>query len=320
MKITHVAAAVLLRPDGSYLLGQRAAGTFYPGYWEFPGGKVEVGESPREALIRELHEELGIEVIQAYPWIVREHLYEHANVKLHFFRVTEWRGELQDHVHAALAWQQAGVLSASPMLPANGPVLKALALPNFYAITHAGEIGIDRQLGQLEQSLRHGLRLVQIREPELVEPQLTSFAAEAVRLCQSFGARVLINGDAELARELGADGVHLPARQLLTLAERPNFKLVGASCHNADELARAEQLQLDFAMLGPVAQTASHPGQAALGWARFAEMTQNRSMPVFAIGGMNQSSMIDAWHNGAHGIAAIRGAWQSADRSSSLKR
>ena len=309
MKITHVAAAVLLRPDGGYLLGQRAAGTFYPGYWEFPGGKVEAGESPREALIRELHEELGIDVVEAYPWIVREHLYEHANVKLHFFRVTEWRGELHDHVHAALAWQQGGVLSASPMLPANGPVLKALALPDFYAITHAGEIGIDNQLEQLEQSLRHGLRLVQIREPGLVEPQLTAFAAEAVRLCQSFGARVLINGDAELARELGADGVHLPARQLMTLTERPNFKLIGASCHSADELSHADRLQLDFAVVGPVAQTASHPGQAGLGWARFSELVQNRSMPVFAIGGMSQSSMIEAWRNGAHGIAAIRSAW-----------
>jgi len=309
VKITHVAAAVLLRPDGSYLLGQRAVGTFYPGYWEFPGGKVEAGESPREAVIRELHEELGIEVVQAYPWIVREHRYEHANVKLHFFRVTEWRGELQDHVHAALAWQPAGVLTASPMLPANGPVLKALALPDFYAITDAGEIGIDRQLGLLEQSLRNRLRLVQIREPELAEPQLTSFAAQAVRLCQSFGARVLINGDMELATELGADGIHLPARQLMTLAQRPDFKLVGASCHNATELLQAEQMQLDFAVVGPVAVTASHPGQAAIGWSKFSDVVQNRSLPVFAIGGMTPDNMTEAWRQGAHGIAAIRSAW-----------
>src|SRR6202007_1412214 len=99
------------------------------------------------------HEELGIEVLQAFPWIVREHLYEHAHVKLHFFRVTEWRGELRDHVHAALSWQSIGAKSVAPMLPANGPVLKALALPDFYAVTHAAEIGCDAQLEALEQAL-----------------------------------------------------------------------------------------------------------------------------------------------------------------------
>jgi mutator protein MutT len=84
-KIVDVAAAVITRPDGSFLLGQRAPGTFYPGYWEFPGGKVEPGETPREALIRELHEELGLNVDAAWPWIMREHEYEHAHVRLHFF-------------------------------------------------------------------------------------------------------------------------------------------------------------------------------------------------------------------------------------------
>ena len=142
MKLTEVAAAVILRPDGSFLLGQRAADTFYPGYWEFPGGKVEPGETPRDALVRELHEELEIEVLDASPWIVREHVYEHAHVRLHFFRVTRWRGELRDHVHAALAWQGADALSVSPMLPANAPVLAALQLPPLYGISHAWQIGI----------------------------------------------------------------------------------------------------------------------------------------------------------------------------------
>ena len=121
-KITQVAAAVIERPDGSFLLGQRAPDTFYPGFWEFPGGKVEVGETPQQALIRELEEELGITVHRADPWLRREHVYEHAHVRLHFFRVREWSGELHDHVHSALEWQQPGATTVSPMLPANGPV------------------------------------------------------------------------------------------------------------------------------------------------------------------------------------------------------
>jgi 8-oxo-dGTP diphosphatase len=144
---------------------------------------------------------------------------------------------------------------------------------------------------------------------KLAEPQFTSFAAEAVRLCQSYGARVLLNGDPDLARELGANGVHLPASQLMASEVRPDFKLVAASCHNAAELERAEQLQLDFALLGPVATTASHPGQAGMGWSQFATLAQHRSLPIFAIGGMTQGDFTEAWRHGAHGIAGIRSAW-----------
>ena len=309
MKITHVAAAVLLRDDGSYLLGQRASDTFYPGYWEFPGGKVETGESPRDALIRELHEELGIEVLQCLPWIVREHRYEHAHVKLHFFRVTEWRGELRDHVHAALSWQMIGDNTVAPMLPANGPVLKALALPDFYAVTHAHQIGPVAQIAALELALRNGLRLVQIREAEMSEPERTAFASEAVRLIQSFGARALINGDAEMASELGADGVHLTARQLMSATAKPKFKLVGASCHHRDELDRAIKLELDFAVVGSIKATPTHGMQPGIGWEIFQTLIAESPIPIFAIGGLDRSAMTESWQRGAHGIAAIRAAW-----------
>jgi 8-oxo-dGTP diphosphatase len=310
MKITHVAAAVLLRADGSFLLGQRAADTFYPGYWEFPGGKVEPGEAPREALIRELREELGIEVVQCFPWIVREHRYEHAHVKLHFFRVTAWRGELQDHVHAALSWQTTGDSTVAPMLPANGPVLKALALPDFYAITHATEIGAKAQLAALELALKNGLRLVQIRETDMPEPQRTAFISEAVRLVQSFGARALVNGDEDMASELGADGVHLPTRQLMSTTRRPKFKIVAASCHNREELAHAIELELDFAVIGSINATPTHEMRDGIGWETFRETVAESPIPVFAIGGLERNDVFDAWQHGAHGIAAIRAAWR----------
>ncbi|MDH5342072.1 MAG: NUDIX domain-containing protein, partial [Betaproteobacteria bacterium] len=101
-----VVAAVLQRSDGSFLLAQRPAGKAYAGYWEFPGGKVEDGEAPRDAISRELHEELGIEVITAYPWIIRDFDYPHADVRLHFFRVRAWHGELQSLEAQAFSWQR----------------------------------------------------------------------------------------------------------------------------------------------------------------------------------------------------------------------
>lgn len=309
MKVTDVAAAVILKPDGSFLLGQRAADTFYPGYWEFPGGKVEPGETPHEALVRELHEELEIEVLEATPWILREHRYEHAHVRLHFFRVTAWRGALRDHVHAALAWQSPGATTVAPMLPANAPVLAALALPAVYGITHATDIGIAPQLAALDAALAAGLRLVQLREAGLPELQRESFVAEAVARCQAAGARVLVNGDLQLAWAAGADGVHLPAHQLMSLNVRPALPLVGASCHSRDELERAARLGIDFAVLGPVRPTATHPGEAGLGWEAFAALVAGLPLPVYAIGGMMGADLDDARSAGAQGIAAIRAAW-----------
>ena len=227
MKLTDVAAAVIERraADGAteFLLGQRAPGSFYPGFWEFPGGKVEAGETPHGALVRELHEELGIEVLRADPWLRREHVYEHAHVRLNFFRVREWRGELRDHVHSALSWQRTDAPTVAPMLPANAPVLAALALPDFYAITHAAEIGIDAQLLALAHALEAGLKLVQLREPTLDAARRSAFVHAAVDLCHQFGARVLVNGDAALAAESGADGLHLPARQLAACSSAAGF-------------------------------------------------------------------------------------------------
>ncbi len=310
-KIVHVAAAVITRPDGSFLVGQRAADTFYPGYWEFPGGKVEAGETPRDALIRELHEELDMEVLEAWPWLTREHVYEHAHVNLHFFEVPAWRGEIHDRVHAALSWQQADSMDVEPMLPANGPILKALRLPRRMAITQAAEIGIDTQLARLDQALADGLRLIQIREPGLPAPDREAFTRAVLARTRAAGAIALINDDVDLATRLGANGVHLPARRLMELDTRPNLEWVGASCHTRDELERAAALGLDYALLGAVKPTASHPERDALGWNAFADRVRTLPLPVLALGGLKLDDMDTAKAHGAHGIAGIRSFWQS---------
>ncbi len=308
-KQIEVAAAVITHPDGSFLLGQRAPGTFYPGYWEFPGGKIERGESPLDALVRELQEELGITVQTAYPWIVREHRYEHAQVRLHFFEVSEWSGEPNDHVHSELVWQKAGQVTVAPLLPANGPVLKALRLPRVMGVTNATETGAAAQLAALERALAGGLRLVQIREGWLEAGERQDFTREALRRCHAAGAIALVNGDAALASQIGADGLHLPAARLFMLDQRPNFAWVGASCHSRAELERAAALELDYALLGPVTDTASHPGAPALGWEHFAELVAGLPIPVFAIGGLCPEDLLRARAAGAHGVAAIRGMW-----------
>ena len=296
--IIEVAAAVLQRPDGSFLLAQRPAGKVYAGYWEFPGGKVEPGEPAAQALARELHEELGIEIGESFPWLTRVFTYPHGTVRLNFFRVHDWKGEPHPREQQAIAWQAPGAPSASPMLPANAPVLASLALPVEYAVTDASARGIAQMLAVLEARLRSGLRLLQVREPGLPPQEREAFARQAIELAHRYGCKVLTK-----APFPGADGVHYPAAQLAKLTERP-AGLAAASCHDREELERAMALELDFVVLGPVRDKAP-----ALGWARFAEIARGATLPVYAIGGLVPADLPDAWRAGAHGIAMIRGAW-----------
>src|SRR5690606_4788853 len=129
-------------------------------------------------------------------------------------------------------------------------------------------------------------------------------------LARDAGVELLLNGAVELARELGL-GLHLRAAQLAEWRERPIGKglALAASCHDASELALAEALGVDFAVLGPVLSTHSHPESKPIGWAGFAEIRRRSSLPVYALGGLAREDLATAREHGAQGIAAIRGLW-----------
>jgi 8-oxo-dGTP diphosphatase len=121
-KVVDVAVGVLIRPDGDFLLTSRPPGKVYEGYWEFPGGKLEQGESVEAALRRELQEEIGVTIGAVHPWKVEMVDYPHALVRLNFCKVFEWTGELQMHEGQSHAWQSLPV-SVQPVLPGTVPVL-----------------------------------------------------------------------------------------------------------------------------------------------------------------------------------------------------
>jgi 8-oxo-dGTP diphosphatase len=308
-KIVEVAAAVLQRPDGSFLLAQRPPDKIWAGYWEFPGGKIEPGETPYHALLRELNEELGIAVETAYPWVTRVFAYPHATVRLNFFRVTAWSGELHPHEGQQFSWQHLPDITVSPVLPANDPVLRALSLPTLYAISNVQELGEQEFMRRLKISLHNGLRLVQLREKNILRGALRELALKMLPLIRAHDARLIINADIELAKEIGVDGVQLTAAQLSELRERPDLEWCAASCHSSEELRRAEALGCDFALLSPVQPTRSHPGAPHLGWKNFAAIAAGSSIPVYALGGLQFEDMETAWQHGAHGIALLRQAW-----------
>ncbi len=308
-KLTDVAVAVITRPDGSFLLARRPEGKPYAGYWEFPGGKVEPNESVRAALTREIKEELGIEITHVYPWLTQIFTYPHAKVKLHFYRVVAWKGEPHPHEGQIFFWERAESVSVSPVLPANGPILRGLSLPPMMAVTQAAALGVDFFLDKLEVALRKGLRLIQVREKTFSETELLAFAHHVIARAHAYGARVVLNGTPALAQGVGADGVHLTAGRLMQAASRPEIAWCGASCHTAQELAHAAQLQLDYVVLGPVLPTTSHPGAPTLTWDGLRALIHDYPLPVYAIGGMQAADGETAWEHGAHGLAMLRGAW-----------
>ena len=305
--VIEVVVAVMIKSDGSFLLARRPESKPCEGYWEFPGGKIELDESHLQALNRELMEELGIQIELSYPWITLVHTYSHATVHLYFYRIERWHGEPYAKENQELSWQFADNIKVTPMLPTNVPVLRALSLPPIYQITNAADLGVKDTLIKLKNSFQQGTKLVQIREPEMIKGDLCLFAHKVVEIAHCYGVKVLINGDADLSREIGVDGVHFSSAQLMVATTRPKVNLCGASCHNIEELFQAERLGIDFVVLGPVLPTLSHPRATPMGWRKFAQIIRDFPLPVYALGGMKLEDLTTSWEHGAHGVAMIRG-------------
>ncbi len=315
-----VAAGLVLRPDGQLLLGQRPQGKSYAGWWELPGGKLEPGEQPHEALRRELKEELGIEVTEAYPWVTHVHVYPQSIVRLSFFRVTGWKGEPRGMEGQQLSWVdpmqsvaeiEAG-LESGHLLPATLPPLAWLKVPQVYVIVAPDSpLQVSATLRHVAQALENGGRLFQFRAPDWPDgsaaESLYEVFQQVKRLVHRAGARLLVNSAHPEAWWLEADGVHLRSRDLeRPLPALPETAWVGASTHNAEELELARNAGALFAVLGPVLPTATHPDATPLGWERFARLAEGAGLPVFALGGQSEHTFTTAMRHGAHGIAGIR--------------
>lgn len=311
----HVMAGVLRDAQGRVLLAQRPPGTHLAGFWEFPGGKLEPGETPPFALARELREELDVQVQPRHgtpliriPWRQGE-----RSLLLDAWQFTQWQGEPRPLEGQALQWQMPRDVDLATLAPADRPILQALRLPAIYAITPA-DVPPDHAepwCARVAAALDRGVGLVQLRLPLWSVDEVRALAARLQPHAMRCGASVLLNGDVEGALRLGEGiGVHLKAAQLDHLQERPLpwRQCVGASCHNAEQLAKSAQIA-DLATLSPVAATASHPEASPLGWSYFQTLAEAAALPVYALGGMAPALAGEARRNGAQGVAGIGAFW-----------
>jgi len=309
----HVMAGVMIDAQGRVLLAQRPQGKHLAGMWEFPGGKLEEGESPEAGLIRELREELGVDASLATSLIRIPWRYGERSLLLDAWTVRAWQGELVSLEHQALQWCAPSQVDLSILAPADRPILRALQLPARYPMTPADVLpdAFNDWLMRIAGAIEQGERLILLRLPFWTPERVRELASALLPVARARGAQLILSGDVEGALALGDGvGVQLKAQQLADHGERPLplRQWVGASCHAADELARA-LLLADFATLSPVATTASHPGTAPMGWPAFASMVEQAALPVYALGGMTEADLATARQLGGQGVAGIRGFW-----------
>lgn len=308
----HVVAAVIVDSRQRILISRRHAHLHQGGLWEFPGGKVEPDEDRWQALQRELHEELGIDITSGHPLITVPHDYGDRQVYLDVWKVTDFSGVPHGKEGQPIDWVAPTEIGTYSFPSANLPIVQAATLPHHYLITP--EPGEERDwphfLASIEQAMKSGIRLVQLRSKQTEQAPLTQLTRQVQDIGNRYDAKILINGHIDIARELGL-GVHLTSSQLRQLSQRPlpASQLVAASCHEPDEIHQATEIGVDFCVVSPVKPTASHPAQEAMGWSGFEKRVCTAQIPCFALGGMAPSDSSAAFEAGAQGIAAIRSLW-----------
>jgi 8-oxo-dGTP diphosphatase len=299
-----VAVAVVRDAAGRLLLAERTAQQISAGYWELPGGKIDAGETPLQAAARELAEEAGLQAEALAPWVVYEHAFPTRRIRLHFFRVLRWRGQPHGREGQRLIWADPAA-PPRPLLPSNERALALLALPPLLAVTQASASGTPQDFLQrtLPALLGAGVRLLQVREDRLTEPQRVHFARRIAERARPHGARVLLAGSALACRQAGADGQHSTAQELRAAMARPPVPLWSASCRDLADVARAQALGADFLIVGPVRATRAHPNASPLGWETLARIAAATALPVYAQGGLAPEDLDAARGCGAVGVA-----------------
>jgi 8-oxo-dGTP diphosphatase len=338
-KTIHVVAAVICDGNGKILIAKRPASVHQGGFWEFPGGKLEVGEQAAQALVRELQEELSITATEYRPLIQIHHDYTDKSVFLDVWKVTQFVGDPigNDGVGAEgqpVQWVPSAELHCWEFPAANAAIVKAAQLPSDYVITpdlndtdDADEIASF--LRYVKDLLCQGYSLLQLRTKSLSKGVQEIVVSQVLALCRQSNAILMINSDlGDLSyllfdKDKGQDqdkldvGLHLTGSALDELNEKPlGYRFVAASCHGIDDIRKAEKLGLDFVTLSPVLKTQSHPEAQTLGWSIFSEVVKGACIPVYALGGMSMECKEQAIDLGAQGIASIS-AYGSYDYYSS---
>ena len=310
-KLIHVAAAAIRNSKGEFLIAKRADSQHQGGLWEFPGGKVESDEEAVSALGRELHEELGIQVLEARPLIKVPYHYSDKSVLLDVFEVTKYSGDPWGREGQPVQWVRKADLESFSFPAANTPIIDACLLPSSIAITPV-DLTADGIASFAKVAISNGAEAIMLRAHALTNAEFIHVYSMLEPLCDRLGVLLIANTSLAIGNECGADALHLSSIRLAELEGREQFsgRWLSASCHGEVELKAAIKKGVDFVTLSPVKATYSHPGAEPLGWDVFQSLADECPIPVYALGGLTSHDLRKAQQCGGQGIAAIR-SWQS---------
>jgi len=312
---THVAVGVIYNSDkDKVLITKRTDKQHLGGFWEFPGGKVESNENVLSALSRELFEELGIVVKSAEQLSIISHDYPNKKVLLDVWNIHEWSGEPVSRENQEITWSKIDNLHNYKFPEANRYIIQTISLAPIYLISQDSYEDYSRLLLVASECFTAGLKLFQLRLKSERNQKYHKLVEALSGLAKQNNAKLILNGVATDIDIYDVDGVHLNADELINYTSRPISEeyILGASCHNEEELANASKLNVNYAFISPVSATNSHPEQGALGWDNFDNLRKKVNFPVYALGGMTPADLIVAKSHGAHGVAMIGAIWNSA--------
>ena len=309
--VVQVAVAIIVNQEKEVLISLRPNSSHQGGLWEFPGGKLEIGESVEDALKRELLEELDIDLLESQSFKIIQHQYADKTVQLNIYIVSSFRGEPKGAEGQLIEWKSIDQLNPLDFPAANHNVIHSLQLPDRYMITGAFNDQNDFLL-RLENSLLSGIKLVQLRCKNITQSSFIELSNQALVLCEKYNATLLLNSKPEFFQQMQAHGLHLSSHMLHLIDIRPVGldKLLSVSCHTVADIRQAEKISADIILLSPVKETTSHPGVKGIGWLAFADLISDIKIPVYALGGMNKNDIPKAVKLGAQGVAAISSFWK----------
>ncbi len=319
MQHVHVAVGVIFNNNHSaVLISKRGSHQHLAGYWEFPGGKIHKGETIEAALQRELQEELGIVVEESSPLLQIQHTYADKKVLLDIHIITRFQGEPEGCEQQEIQWVPRHDLKQIKFPEANQRIVTRLLLPDVCIISQPKtiDLGLVKRLIEVSNSPV----MLQLRFDDMEASQLNKIAQHIQLLNSNKQIQLVLNGQAADIDRHCVDGLHLKASRLFDYSERPvsNDYILGASCHNINELTQAQRLEVDYVFLSPVQATTTHPDVLPIGWQAFHKLSESTPLPVYALGGLKVSDLETARRFGAHGVAMITGFWDAENPMSQL--
>ena len=295
---------VLYNDKQQILIAKRQAHQFMGGFWELPGGKIETGESDEAAIIRELHEELGVVVTDLSIHQTMIYQYPDRVVELSIYNINRYQGSPKGIESQTIAWVDIKNLSQYKLLPTMKAFISSITLPDRYWITPSSNHQSKAWTRKFDEKLKQGVQLIQLRSKVDIN---SNFIAELYNKCKQNSTKLLLNIPNKTFNEPYCDGWHLTTNEMLEIKDRPcaDNQLLGVSTHDLTEALQAQEMGADFVVISPVQATQTHPDTVPIGWEVSGEVVKKLNIPVYFLGGMSLNDLNKTLKLGAQGIAGV---------------